>query len=390
MNNIDLDGMNLFLLRKQHLTPDSQTSDLLQIVNDLCGLHATNPTTPFLSLRARSPGFESHMLEKELYEKVTLAKIRCVRKTIFIHGRSLLSTMFAATNKAVEGASRKFMESRGVAQKDYDALSNEIIQLLQVDEMTTTDLRKTLGSSLDLSSVLYYMCDQGLLLRWRQVGGWKSKSHQYALFRKYFPDIDLHQTDEQESIINIVRNYLASFGPASFDDIVWWTGFGKRVVQSALDDLEGIIQITTASGVNNDVFMLRSESESLQKTVVPSEPIINLLPSLDPYVMGYKDRDRTLNPADTNKVFDRSGNATSTIVVNGIITGVWDYDYSDGSTLKFHLFRSVPTEIRDGIQSQAVRLGEWIARGGVRLMECESMTPLTERTAGAMMSPLKG
>jgi hypothetical protein len=34
-------------MRKQHLTDDSKTDDIVQIVKDVSGLHATIPKTPY-------------------------------------------------------------------------------------------------------------------------------------------------------------------------------------------------------------------------------------------------------------------------------------------------------------------------------------------------------
>ena len=53
-SRIDLNSVNRFLLHKQHLTDESKTDDILQIARDIYGLHATGPTTPYVSLFART------------------------------------------------------------------------------------------------------------------------------------------------------------------------------------------------------------------------------------------------------------------------------------------------------------------------------------------------
>ena len=54
-----------------------------------------------------------------------------------------------------------------------------------------------------------------------------------------------------------------------------------------------------------------------------TDPIVNLLPCLDPYIMGYQDRRRFLAPEHRDQVFDRSGNAFATVWVDGRVVGVW-------------------------------------------------------------------
>jgi hypothetical protein len=80
--NYNSNQINHFVLKKQHLAGSTST-DLVQIVRDVGGLHATSSTTPYLSLLARMPRFEKADLDSALYEQRTLGKIRCVRKTIY-------------------------------------------------------------------------------------------------------------------------------------------------------------------------------------------------------------------------------------------------------------------------------------------------------------------
>ncbi len=55
-----------------------------------------------------------------------------------------------------------------------------------------------------------------------------------------------------------------------------------------------------------------------------AEPTVALLPGLDPLTMGYRQRDRLLDPRQRDLVYDRGGNATSSVLVDGVIVGVWD------------------------------------------------------------------
>ena len=77
-----MDDINKLVLYKQHLTEDSRTQDLVEIVKDLAGLHATIPKTSYLSLLARVNDFTKKLLDEELYVKRRLAKIRCIRRTL--------------------------------------------------------------------------------------------------------------------------------------------------------------------------------------------------------------------------------------------------------------------------------------------------------------------
>jgi hypothetical protein len=387
--NYGSNQINHFVLKKQHLAGSAGT-DLVQIVRDVGGLHATHSTTPYLALLARGPGFEKADLDNALYEHHTLGKIRCVRKTIYVHTRAMMPVAFKATVGAVIKASQRHMEFRGVSPDEYKDVSKAILDLLKDKEMTASAIKTVLGTKAHLSSILYFMCDQGLLVRGRPEKGWKDKNHHYALFHDYFPGTDLEKLSEAQAITALVGQYLAAFGPVTENDVVWWTGLGKRKVRGALRDLKDQITQVPIAGMEGDLIMLRSDEARVQASAPPDEPTVNLLPCLDPYLMGYKERARYLDPQHYDKVFDRSGNATSTILVDGQVAGVWDFEDSKKPLVKLFLFKKVAQDALQRVLAQAQSLGVFMAGQEVLVRACDAMPPLTERTAGSFMSPLKG
>jgi hypothetical protein len=385
----DLETINTFMLQKHHLTPDSAHSDIPTIVQDICGLHATGPTVPYLSLHARHTNFEKKLLEHALYVQKSMAKIRCVRKTIYIHTKEMLPIVHAATAGVVEKASRRFMEARGISHDDFARISKSIRDLLTEQEMTASAIKAALNASSDISSILYFMCDQGILIRGRPEKGWRDKSSQYALFTDYFPDLDLTTYDEKEAICLLVEYYLASFGPVTEVDILWWTGLGKAKIRRSLEELGEKLVHVSIPGLEGDHMLLRSGVEEISNLQVTRGMIIALLPYLDPYLMGYKERRRYLNPQHTSRVFDRSGNATSTILLNGRVVGVWDYIDQETPSIKLHFFSQPHPDILDATLHEAQKLGSFITDMEIKITQSDSMVPLPERSAGGFMSPLR-
>ncbi len=62
-----------------------------------------------VTLFARCQAFQKADLDAHLYRWNTLAKLRCVRKTIYILPRELLPVAFRATRALVEKESRRFL-----------------------------------------------------------------------------------------------------------------------------------------------------------------------------------------------------------------------------------------------------------------------------------------
>ena len=110
---------------------------------------------------------------------------------------------------------------------------------------------------------------------------------------------------------------------------------------------------------------------------------------LDPYIMGYKDRERYIHHKHYDFAFDRSGNATSTIINDGTIIGIWDDVEKPEPMVKVFLFEDVDEEVKNIIKIKANELGKFIYEKDVKVKECDNMEPLTNRTAGNFMTPLK-
>jgi predicted DNA-binding transcriptional regulator len=390
LEQFGLDRVNRFVLGKQHLTEDTKINDIYRIAQDICGLHATHPITPYLSLFIRTRKFKKEDLDEVLYEKRLLGKVRYARKTVYIIPRERISEVFSATKGLLKQRFGPYLEHLGMTEKDFGKASRSILDVLEGKGMTVKEIKKELEVDLNISAVVNLMCDQGLLIRGKPATGWKSIIHTYYPFHEYFPDVDLNEVDEGEAKKSMVRQYVASFGPVTLTDASWWTGFTKTEIKHILKDLKDDMASLEISGMDGEYVLLASDKKRLGSALVPEAPLINFMPLLDPYLMGYKERKRYLIPELQTKVFDRSGNSTFTILLDGRIVGVWDFDEEKEPTVKILLFEKTKPNVLKEIHSKARKIGKFISGDDVQIKQCRSMIPLTERTMGGFMSPLKG
>lgn len=342
--------------------------------------------TPFISLFNRIRNFERQDLETALYDAGCLLRVRCVRGTVYILTREFAPLAMAATMSANIPMSGRYLNFIGFSEREYRRLSGRILDVLKSGrEMTAAEIRAELKLKKSLSSVINLMCDEGLLIRWRPAKGWRTSLNSYALFSDKIPNIDLRSIDPIEARRSVVDSYIRVFGPVSLSDIAWWTGFPKGEVAKTIETPSSdIIEVEVDS---RRCIISKSDLEKAGQALVG--PVVNLLPQLDAFIMGYKERARYLDDKDKEFVFDRSGNATSTILIDGLIVGVWDYFDKPKPMIKTHLFKRLSHECQVMIEHEAKRIGEFIYGGSVWHERCAKMTPLTARTAGAFMSPLK-
>ena len=361
----------------------------MKITKDIVGLHATCPVSSFLSLFCRKANFTRDDLDRILYQKKQLGKIRFVRKTVHILPQDFIPTAFVATGKLIEQARKGYDKQLGISKEYYHQQSQTILKLLQDRSLTTRQIKEQLGPVKQLSFIVNMMCDSCRLIRGAPATGWKSNTHIYHRFDNYFPDLSLSSVNESEAITELLLRYLKAFGPVTLNDITWWTGLTKTKIQPALNQLQKRIMTIEIKELPDEHLMLKSDHARMKKANLSSKPTVKLLPLLDPYLMGYKDRNRYLSPENYDKIFDKTGNAANTILLNGRVIGVWDLDDQKEPTIKLHLFEKTPKNIQKMIATQAQKTGQFLTNQSVKIKTCNSMTPLPQRTAGSFMTPLK-
>ena len=77
-------------------------------------------------------------------------------------------------------------------------------------------------------------------------------------------------------------------------------------------------------------------------------------------------------------------------MVDGRVVGVWDFMKDNEPSVKLFLFEDVEENVYREICLKAQKTGKFISDKEVQIKECDSMVSLTRRTAGGVMSPLKG
>lgn len=329
-------------------------------------------------------------LERILYQKKDLVRMPYVRCTVFLLGKDWVPIAHTATSRIVTLARERFGSYLGVTAEEYDSMSRAILGLLRGKGMTTRDIKKAMGADVPVSPIVSRMCDEGLLVRGEPRGRWRSNIHTYHRFDEYLPDLRLDQMDEGRARTQVVERYLASFGPASVSDIVWWSRFTKKEIVHILEGFEDDLIHVDVGGMRHELITLRSEEPVLRSKEGQETHSLRLLPVLDPYLMGYKERERFFKKDLHDRIYDRGGNATSTIMLDGRVVGVWDLSERPKPFFKLHFFYDMPADILERVHIAARGISRFMISREAPLVECEAMAPLTSRSTGSYMSPLRG
>jgi len=350
---LGLSQIHRLLLRKQHLSPPSTKTSIKDLVDEVGGLHATGAANTYLSLWSRRRDFTKEELQTALYDDRSVAKVLCMRNTLFILPKELLPAAYLATRKRRDALIDRYLRHHGITRSRYEQCCDTVRQLLGTGAKTAAEIKRELSDP-DTLQVVDLMPNDWHLVRGQPRGTWRSNLHEYSTFEIWYPDVDLRSLTPQQACMELVRHYLSCLGPATADDIAWWAGLAKSDVRTALSSMGAEVEEVEIEGPGSGYLVLSRDLDTL-RSERPEERESLFLPSLDPYIMGYKDRTRFLDPGRSNKVFDRAGNALPTVWEDGRVIGVW-VENSERSALQVLLFNEAGSRLTRQLEEQAHRL----------------------------------
>jgi hypothetical protein len=356
--------------RRHHLAADSSAADVTQLAESLVGLHASDPSTVFLSARARVPRLSVADVDAALYDDGLLVKHLCMRRTLFVLPPTLLPVVQAACTGAVLAGERRRLiqdvERSGLADDGAlwlaDAELAALAAVAALGSATGAQLSraepvlrakvtiapgKAWGGEIGVAGrVLGILAASGRIRRGRPSGSWTSSQHRWGLT----PDGQVDAIGESEATAELTRRWLRAFGPAPVSDLAWWTGLGTRKIGAALATIGAV-----GVDLDGEVGVLLPDD---QEPEPPPHPWAALLPSLDPTTMGWKRREWYLGEHGP-LLFDRNGNAGPTVWWDGRIVGGWAQRTT--GEVAFRLLEDVGSDAEAAIEAEASRLQEWVS-----------------------------
>jgi hypothetical protein len=187
------------------------------------------------------------------------------------------------------------------------------------------------------------------LARARPVGSWTSGQYAWAAMTEWTDGLGLDGAiDTSRQAAAVSARLLDRFGPMTFEDLQWWTGWTKGQTSKALED-GAAIEVALDDGSTGWV-----GADDVDRPKRAAQPWVAVLPGLDPTTMGWKQRGWYLDDDIAARVFDRWGNAGPTIWADGRIIGGWA-QRRDGE-LATLLLRDITAEHRAQLDEQLARL----------------------------------
>lgn len=361
------------LARRHALSPESHALTVEDAARAMVALHATDAPSVYLSAWARVPDLTPADVDRALYTDRTLIKQLAMRRTLFAFPRELVPAVLPSSSARVATAERTRMardlaragiteDGAGWLDRAGIAVTNALAeagplaaqQLRRAVPLIDVAVGGTGGETWSAPQLLTLLGAEGTIMRGPSTGTFPTARPLWTLTTRWLGE-QVERWDAANGYRELVRRWLAAFGPGTEDDIVWWMGATKGIVRTALTELGAVA--VTLDGTDLRGWLLPDDDENAAAGLAHPEPWTALLPPLDPTVMGWKNRDFYLG-SHSAKLFDTRGNAGATAWSDGRVVGCWAQDQH--GIVRVGLLEHVAPSVQKSLDEQAEKLTGWL------------------------------
>jgi hypothetical protein len=286
------------LLERKRLSPAA-------VIERLVGMQAQWPAAPYVGIWTRTTSFRRESLEREL-ERGEVVKATVMRQTLHLVTRrdyALLRAAMSETNFPWQSALSLRLAAglRALAAAGPLTTADALAHLERKHGLTGIDARRAWRAARVRAHLLHH--------------------HETALWRAR-PEGRFAALDEPEEHVPVearaemLRRYLAAFGPATLRDIVAWSMMHVPELKASLALLE-LRRFRDERGRE----LLDVPRAPLPDPDVPTP--VRFLPKWDNVLLGFADRTRILPEQYRRTVIGPNGDVAQTFLVDGVVAGRW-------------------------------------------------------------------
>jgi Winged helix DNA-binding domain len=349
-----------FRVRRHRLDRRARAGSLVEVTRELCGVHAQLAASAELALWARVEGLRRDDVREALEQERSLVKTWAMRGTLHLLASQDLPLYVAMLGPQWDDPGGAWLRGFAVTREQYVAILEGVPRVLGARPLTREQLVDKLAEL------------EGPELRDKLLSGWgallkpsarrgdlafgPNRGRNVTFVR---PDRWLREfarVDREEARREVVRRFLAAYGPATADELGRWLGFRvglKRLLQEVEDELAEV------EVAGSRAWLLAGDLDALKRASAPKS--VRLLPAFDPYVVGSRPRGLLVDPEHEPKIFRPQAWFSPVVLVGGRAVGVWQRERR-GSRLEVRIepFARLSAATRRAIAQEAERLGEFL------------------------------
>ncbi len=316
---------------------------------------APGSSAPYLALRVRNSACTREQVDRAIFEDRMLVRVKSVRGDPFLVPRSHAMTAVAAKGRRIDARIRQIGKVVPISRGEVETLAMAISELLEEGQATLADLEEGLptgmlrsfgtegrraGVSGILPVAMEYLEEEGRVLLLETGNRIDAGEQAYCLTGKALPEVTAAAPDQLEVLPQVLEIYLRSFGPARFEDFVWWAGTTLNRARSAAAALESPPEEVHIEDLEPGYVAMPDDLESLLTFNPDGEPRVALAPNRDPFYLGRKILTKEFLDIETpDKVLARfrgkpaAARVLPSVISGGRIAGIWEWDAEKNEVL---------------------------------------------------------
>jgi hypothetical protein len=321
------------LLERKRLSPRN-------VVERLVGMQAQWPSAPYVGIWTRTTTFRKEALVREL-RAGRIVKATAMRQTLHLvtpHDYALIRAAMSETNFPWETPLAKRLASsvRARAAAGPVSAAEGVAHVEAEFGLTGIEARRAWRAARSRAHLVHHY----------ETALWNARPE-----ARFVPLDEPDAHDPTEARAEMLRRYLAAFGPASRRDMVAWSMMHVPEIQRALDRLE----------------LRRFRDEQGRDLLdVPRAPLpdpekqapVRFLPKWDNVLLAFADRTRVLPESYRRRVIGQNGDVAQTFLVDGFVAGTWR---ADDGRVAVEAFEPLSRAARGEVEEEKARLEAFLA-----------------------------
>ncbi|MBA2276575.1 MAG: winged helix DNA-binding domain-containing protein [Chloroflexia bacterium] len=358
-------GMLAWRMARQHLAARAPRDAMLDVVTDLCGVHAQLMSSAELTLWARVEGIQPDDVQAALWSERSLVKTWAMRGTLhLLRSRDFPRWVAAQSHRPSRAGDAAWLRYFGMTGVDIDAILAAIPAALSDGPLTRRELADAVGARTgnaelgdkvreSWGAVLKPAAFQGALC----FGPDRDRNVTFVAPERWLPAMP--EVNADDAMPQVIRDYLAVYGPATRDDLARW--FGLRSPAQAGRLLAGLGDELVTVDVEGTAHHARAADIAGLAAAEPSGAV-RLVPAFDQYVVTAPRAIDAVLPVEFRpRVYRPQGWLSPVLLVDGRMAGTWRHERKGNRlTVEITPFAPLPETIKHAAAEEAERLAAFL------------------------------
>ncbi|MCP2329232.1 hypothetical protein HDA40_007739 [Hamadaea flava] len=346
MTQLSHRALNRALLHRQHLL-DRTGQPALDVIRRLVALQAQESNWPYVGLWSRIDGFVPADLTTLLADR-QVVRSGLLRSTQHLAAADDFRRLRPLVQPVLDRTAGSAYFRRNRNGLTTDVLVTDGHALIGTGTVARRELARQLATR-------HPGCDGRILageyeLRVPLVhdlatAAWGSWASRTSIAVTAFPTGDALPMPE------LIRRYLAAFGPATAADVQAWSGLTRLG-----EAIAGMADLRRHTGPDGQTLYDLADAE-LPDADTPAP--VRLLPAYDNLLLGHADRTRVISDADRRHVMPGQARVRPTVLADGFVCGTWAF--TDGA-IRLDLFRPLTASERHALDEEIEGLLSFLTR----------------------------